>query len=336
MPATGGGTNPVRMPLHRRQFIRWSALTAAWSAAGFPLSRLTAASTAPAIRETVRVAFFTDVHAMENPAPDNDIAADLRTVAARINATKPDLMLGGGDYIHGGYVVNEAKGEERWQVFMKDFYRQLDQRPFLMIGNHDHVAATPHDGSPPAADPKKAFRRRFGMDATYQHFRYKGIDFIMLDSLRFDNVPEGLGREYWGQVHPAQLNWLDGVLAGIPPENPIVLCSHIPIESKQIQMLKLARQPVPGSLAVPNADAVFARFEGRANPVLVLEGHLHRNEDLRVRDVRYIMGGAVCGAWWQGPRDGTEEGFGLLTLSPEGIGYEYIDAGIARVGTSPY
>ncbi|MGF1448901.1 MAG: metallophosphoesterase family protein [Opitutales bacterium] len=324
------------MPLHRRQFIRWSALTAAWTAAGFPRSRLSAASAAPAIRESVRLVFFTDVHAREDERASENIAADLRKAAARINAAQPDVLIGGGDFIHGGYVVSEPKGEARFQVFMKDFYRQLDQRPFLMIGNHDHVAATPTDGSPAATNPKKAFRRRFGLERTYQHFRYKGIDFILLDSIRFDNVPPDLGRQYWGEIDPQQLAWLDATLADIPPENPIVLCSHIPFESQQIQLLKLAQQPVPASLAVPNADAVLARFAGRPNPVLVLEGHLHRNEDLRVRDVRYIMGGAVCGAWWQGPRDGTEEGFGLLTFSPEGIAYEYVDAGLARTGTSPY
>lgn len=324
------------MPLHRRQFIRWSALTAAWTAAGFPVSRLSAAASAPKIAETVRLGFFTDVHAREDEKPGENIARDLQTIAARINEMDTDLLIGGGDFIHGGYVVGKEKGAVRSKVFLEDFYKKLDRGPQLMIGNHDHIAATPRDGTAPAADPKEDFCRRFGLEQTYQHFNYKGIDFILLDSLRFDNVPEDLDRDYWGQVHPAQLAWLDTVLADISQHSPIVLCTHVPMVSKQIQLLRMARQPVPGSLGVPNTEDVLARFEGRANPVLVLEGHLHRNEDLNVKDVRYIMGGAVCGAWWNGARDGTEEGFGEITLSPEGIAYRYIDAGIQRSGKSPY
>ena len=63
------------------------------------------------------------------------------------------------------------------------------------------------------------------------------------------------------------------------------------------------------------------------NLILVLQGHLHVNELMRWRETTFITGGAVCARWWRGPNLGTEEGFGVVTLSEDHVEWEYIEYG---------
>jgi hypothetical protein len=39
------------------------------------------------------------------------------------------------------------------------------------------------------------------------------------------------------------------------------------------------------------------------------------------------MSGAVCGAWWRGPKDNTEEGFGVIDIVDGKVRYKYFDYG---------
>ncbi len=77
---------------------------------------------------------------------------------------------------------------------------------------------------------------------------------------------------------------------------------------------------------VVNNREVVQRFEGR-NLMRVLQGHLPVNEWHRWRGATFVTGGAVCGKWWRGPWQGTEEGFGTLTLHPDRVDWSYIDYG---------
>ena len=60
---------------------------------------------------------------------------------------------------------------------------------------------------------------------------------------------------------------------------------------------------------------------------LVLQGHLHVNEMLRWRGTTFITGGAVSGKWWRGPWHGTDAGFGVLTLRPDRVDWDYKEIG---------
>jgi hypothetical protein len=48
---------------------------------------------------------------------------------------------------------------------------------------------------------------------------------------------------------------------------------------------------------------------------------------LRWRGTTFITGGAVCGQWWRGPWHGTDAGFGVLTLRPDRVDWEYKEIG---------
>jgi len=80
----------------------------------------------------IRIGFLTDCHAMaENDAPSGlDRAADL------MNSLNPDIIIGGGDFVHGGYFSSGRVMEQRWKIASK-FLRKLSVRMEPLIGNHD-------------------------------------------------------------------------------------------------------------------------------------------------------------------------------------------------------
>ena len=55
--------------------------------------------------------------------------------------------------------------------------------------------------------------------------------------------------------------------------------------------------------------------ETKANVKLVLAGHLHHLEEIRIDGISYINGGAICGNWWKGAQKGCPEGFMVLDLT---------------------
>ena len=57
---------------------------------------------------------------------------------------------------------------------------------------------------------------------------------------------------------------------------------------------------------------MLAAFEGH-NVVAVLQGHLHVNEVVVLKNTQYILSGAVCGNWWRGVRMGFPEGFTVVS-----------------------
>ena len=66
---------------------------------------------------------------------------------------------------------------------------------------------------------------------------------------------------------------------------------------------------------------------GDHNLKLVLQGHLHIVEEAYINGIRFITGGAVSASWWEGPRQGMEEGYVLLKIKGEEIDWDYIDYG---------
>jgi hypothetical protein len=60
---------------------------------------------------------------------------------------------------------------------------------------------------------------------------------------------------------------------------------------------------------------------------LVLQGHQHLFEEIKVKGVQFLTGGAVSACWWGGSFYGTEEGFVLLELEDDNFSYSYVDYG---------
>jgi predicted phosphodiesterase len=77
---------------------------------------------------------------------------------------------------------------------------------------------------------------------------------------------------------------------------------------------------------VSNFKEVWDMFEGK-NLKLVLQGHMHLYEEIKIRDVQFITAGAVSARWWSGPYHGTQEGYLLIKTDGDDFFWEYVDYG---------
>jgi 3',5'-cyclic AMP phosphodiesterase CpdA len=263
--------------------------------------------------EALRIVFYTDVHART----EWETPRALAMAAAAINAERPELVIAGGDLITDGFQSSSETVAPRWQAYL-ELHRALRARVEPVLGNHDLVAAIPEDGSPPSADPRGEFRRAFSLERTYRSIGVGGYRLLILDAVSV----VGGGDTYHGRIEPDQLHWLATELESIDRSTPIVLASHLPLLTGFYQATEGATAAAPANRVVVNNREVLELFEGH-NLLLVLQGHLHVAEMLRWRGTTFITGGALCGKWWRGTWHGTGEGFGVLTLRPDRVDWEY-------------
>lgn len=267
--------------------------------------------------KTLRLVFYTDVHART----EWETPVALAQATQAINASKPDLVLAGGDLITDGFQSSAATVAPRWDVYVK-MHQGIEADVYPAIGNHDLVAAIPEDGTPPADDPRAVFRQRLAVERTFYAFDAAGYHFFVLDSI------EVIGGElkYRGWIGEEQQEWLRSELSRLPRTTPLVVVLHIPLLTTFFGATKGATSLAPANRVVVNNREVLKLF-AEHNLVLVLQGHLHAKELIRWRDTTFITGGAICGKWWRGDWFGTREGFNMVTLSGDRVDWEYREYG---------
>ncbi|NLG36338.1 MAG: metallophosphoesterase [Lentisphaerae bacterium] len=271
------------------------------------------ATEASSVHRPLRIVFFTDIHTRtEWDTPDA-----LQMAAGAINARKADVVICGGDMITDGYIATPAMAAPRWEAY-RAFHDAIRPAPASVVGNHDLVGVEPADGSPPAGDPRADVRAQMGLEQTYRSFDHGGVHFILLDSTEIT----GDELKYRGHIGPGQMDWLRADLAAVPPETPIVLATHIPLATRFYRDADGRETPPPPNRIVVNRREVLDAFAGHRLRV-VLQGHLHVAEHFEQDGIIFITGGAVCGKWWRGSWHGTPEGFGVLTLHPDRIEWQY-------------
>lgn len=309
------GVKKMNHTITRRDFLGKLATGFALLAGG--CSTKVVWSTRGSHKGSVRLIFYTDVHArIEWGTP-----VAMGKAANAINAHKADLVIAGGDLITEGFESSATRVAPRWDAY-KMMHRAIKADIYPAIGNHDLVAAIPEDGTPAAKDPRAIYLARMGLDQTYYSFNAVGYHFVILDSIQVT----GDEYQYQGIVWPEELEWLKQDLAKVPRGTPIVLITHIPLISAFYAATKGATFAPPKNRVVVNTCDVLEVIENH-NVILVLQGHLHVKELIRWRDTSFIVGGAICGRWWQGPWYGTEEGFNIITLAGNHVDWEYIDYG---------
>ena len=132
--------------------------------------------------------------------------------------------------------------------------------------------------------------------------------------------------EYFGYIDSLQIEWIEQDISKIDKETPIALITHIPFVSIGLQMYFGPTAAFSDNEVVTNALDVLDIFKDH-NLKLVLQGHLHIVEEVIYKDVHFITGGAVSGKWWQGPREGFEEGYILIEVDGDEFNWGYIDYG---------
>lgn len=295
----------------RRRFISLAGLAGASTILGLPPEATWAAKGAPTGK--LRLVFFTDVHAL----PDLGAPEALALASSAINRQRPELVIGGGDLIYDAFETTAAAAEPQWDVYLK-MHRAINAPVEAVLGNHDLTAVKPADGSSPSADPRAVFKQKLGLERTWRRIDADGYRFFLLDSVEVS----GDELDYHGGISREQLDWLSTELEHTDTDTPIVLVTHVPLLSAIPQATKGSGFATPKNYTIANNLEVLELFAGH-NLLLVLQGHLHAEEMLRWRGTTFITSGAICGNKWRGPRYGTPEGFGVVTLRSDRVDWEY-------------
>jgi 3',5'-cyclic AMP phosphodiesterase CpdA len=173
---------------------------------------------------------------------------------------------------------------EQQMALAEEALRDLRCPLFALPGNHDAAPGV--------------FERHFGpRSKIVAQGRWH---FLLLDC----------GPDLEPTVGPEQRRWLQERLAKIPPDQPVVLCTHQPL-APHIKMFR-----------VKNADAVLSDFAGR-RLVAVISGHFHGNWTETANGV--LFANTVCLSTTRANHDGSpEKGFRLFHCRGDAISTEFV------------
>lgn len=261
-------------------------------------------------------AFLTDIHVEYGKNADKGFMAAIK----HVNSMDPDFVVMGGDLIADALGQTEETATSRYELYTqlrKDFKSTV----YDALGNHEEFGIYTKSGIDRDHElyGHKMYEK-FIRDRYYA-FTEKGWKFYTLDP-----VEETPDRQYVGGVDSVQLDWIRKDLETVDPKTPIVITTHIPLLTSFAQIRGGGLAQNSRGLVVGNSKEVLEAFEGH-NLKLVLQGHLHIVEEAYINDITFITGGAVCAKWWDGPKEGMEEGYVLLKVKGEKIDWEYIDYG---------
>jgi hypothetical protein len=300
-------------PILRREFIARAALLA-----GAICLRTASAGQSPG-KGPLRFVFATDAHLMLHNAlrSDEGITRCLKTIEA-INP-RPEFILCGGDLTHESPSLDFSAAESLIDRFLKIWKDHTQLETFFTFGNHDLVGT--RNPSVARDDPrfgKGLYRMRLGLERNYYAFERSGWRFVVLD-----DVLPGQEGSYKGEYAEEQLAFLRSTFSE-HPEIPTVICGHIPAFSV-LPVLNGSGSVAEGTIRMPtsavcdNASALRrVIMETGANVKIVLAGHLHHMEEIRLDGISFFNAGAICGNWWKGKQMGCPEGFLFLELHPTG------------------
>lgn len=262
-----------------------------------------------------RFAFMTDIHISQ----DSTSILGFTSALTHAKTLKPDFIITGGDLIMNNPGTRYESVVDQFTNFIK-LTQSLTMPVYPTVGNHDVVGIyQPPDF--PADHPdagKKLFLNVFNLPVPYYSFDHKGWHFIIFDDIKI--TPD---RHYEGFIDSTQRAWLRKDLKNISSDTPIVVTLHIPMVSVYQQVAQSTIKPLPPSNILTDTPEILRLFKNK-NLRLVLQGHLHIVEEMQVKSTLFLTGGAVCGAWWHGAKDGFQPGFFLISIDKNTINREYI------------
>lgn len=268
------------------------------------------------------IVFMTDIHIQ----PELNAVDGFRKAVDHVNKLKPDLVITGGDLIMDALAVNQQRADSLYALYNKEVKR-LAMPVYNTIGNHELFGVYRESGVDTTHElyGNRMFKQRIGKN--YYSFTHKGWKFIVLDAIYA--TPD---RKYKGFVSSDQIEWIKAELKNTGNTIPIVIVVHIPLLSSISQFNKGATAANSDGLVIGNSKEVLGLFNNH-NLKLVLQGHLHILEDNYIGNIHFITGGAVCGKWWEGPNEGTEEGFLHINFKNNNFDWKYIDYGWEPLNT---
>lgn len=301
--------------MKRREAIRSLVAGGAATVACSPL--VAGAQTAPERRRTVRFAHFTDCHVYAKRNAAQGLAAAIRHVHALED--RPDFILNGGDAIYDALEVSREAVESQWSLW-KAAWKEFGSLPVRhCLGNHDiwgwNQAKSQTSGGE-AGWGKTLALDQLGMERSYSTFDAGGWRFFVLDSMTFDDQTA-----YRAELDPEQLAWLTSQLEATPAETPVVVVSHIPVLTVGTMGFtpELRKRPEAGRmLSHGDAYELLKLLRSHPNVKLCLSGHTHLTETISFGHLNFVNSGAVCGLWWKGRFEHTDEGYNIIDLFNDG------------------
>lgn len=246
-------------------------------------------------KETLALGLLTDVHYADKKAGGSrhyrDSLAKGKEAAAFFRQRKPAAVICLGDLIDAAPSVAVELG------YLKTIAGVLDKAAvprYHVLGNHCVATLT-----------KEEFFAHGGSVNQKGHhsFDLGGVHFVILDACFTAQMePYGRNNFVWhdSNLPPAQIGWLEEDLKRT--KFPVVVMIH--------QRLDLDR---PNKYAVKQSDKVREILEKSGKVRLVLQGHSHKNELTKVKDIPY----ATLAAMVEGA--GVENGaYSLLRFFDDG------------------
>ncbi|NOY36471.1 MAG: metallophosphoesterase [Chlorobi bacterium] len=260
-------------------------------------------------------AFLTDIHIQ----PEMHAVEGFRQAIDAVNKLRPDFVITGGDLVRDALGQTRGRADSLYQLYKEETSR-FTMPVYNTMGNHEVFGwYLKHGVSPETPDfGKKMFEKNLGK--RYYSFEHKGWKFFILDDI------DSLDQAYYGHISADQISWLTGELAKTDTLMPLVVVAHIPFITAQAQFHNGGLAANSRGGVIENGREVLDLFNHH-NLKLVLQGHLHIYEDIFTHNKHFITGGAVCGGWWSGPHDGTQEGFLLVKAQGDSVSAQYIDDG---------
>ncbi len=251
---------------------------------------------------TFRFAFMTDIHLNMG---ENNCFQGLEQAIGHAKSNKAEFIITGGDNVDVDYLKDNNETAHELYQRLATFKDQAGIGFYTTIGNHDRFWDVPAD------DPlynRGMYEKYLGK--TYHSFSYKGWHFIILDTSS-------------SKVDEEQKEWLVKDLAALDSSTPIVVSTHVPFLSVYYPVLS---GEYTSRDTFSNFKEILDLFEGK-NLKLVLQGHMHLYEEIKVKGIQFITAGAVSASWWGGSYHGTEEGYLLVEINGNDFTWEYVDYG---------
>ena len=268
--------------------------------------------------------FFTDSHVTDREK--FNAVAGMKAAVAHMNDQKGiELVISGGDLIMDALRACEPESRRQYDLYQK-LVGKLNFPLFNTVGNHEHfgvyLEGVGDDSCIVSEDDQLygagLYREYFGPD--HYSFNWGPYHFMVLNTISLTRMLNSEGdtvRVYYGNVSADQVAWMREDLTHVLPETPVILISHIPFltavhtfegygEYQASNYHLEDPQARSYTHVVSNASEVINEVLAEHRFILALAGHHHHYEVVRWEDnrhdARFVLGGSICGQWWQGDR----------------------------------
>jgi hypothetical protein len=282
----------------------------------------------------LRFAHPTDIHVQPELHGGEGMTAAFKHMMAL--ADPPQMILTGGDLPMDTASSDQPRSASLWKLFNQIIAENVPKSIPIhhTIGNHDIWGRDREKCKSTGNEPffgKQWFLENFSYPKTYYSFDLAGWHFIILDS--FDLIPGS--KDFVARIVGEQLDWFKNDLAATAATTPIVLVTHVPIISAANFFDNAEQKRSTGPDVTISHTRMHMDYreldnllQNYPNVKVCLSGHIHLLERCEYNGLTHICDGAVCGDKWNGPRQRTPEGYGLLDLYADGtFHHQYVNYG---------